>query len=166
MKIKTFLAVALAATAALFSGCATNGVQPPSPAQIAAIACPQINVAVTQLKAFNTLLIASAATASFGAKANADIIAVQPKVNDVCNGALAATGVSAASIAAFVQTGLPALGTIVGSLPLPAAQQAQIQGALVLAETAVGVAGVVESQIAAAKLAAPAAASTAATPAK
>jgi hypothetical protein len=67
--------------------------------------------------------------------------------------------VDVSNIQALISTGLPALAHLTGSLPLPPAQQAQVQAALVVAETAAGVAGVVEQQIKAAQ-ATPAAASS------
>lgn len=78
----------------------------------------------------------------------------------VCNGASAAPTVDVSSIQALVTTGLPALGHLAGTLPLPAAQQAEVQAALVVAETAAGVAGVVEQQIKAAQSAPASAASS------
>lgn len=159
MKIRILLVALVAMVSlALFSGCSSSTVKPLSPAQVAAIACPQINLAVTQLKAFNAVLVVNPATAAFGAKATADLAAAQPVVDAVC---AAGATVTATNLQALLSQGLPALGTLVGSLPLPAAQEAQIQGALVLAETAAGLVGVVEQQIKAAQ-AAPATASSAA----
>jgi hypothetical protein len=135
----------------MFPGCSSNAPKPLSPAQIAAIACPQLNLVHTQLVAFNTALEAVPATAAAGAKAASQLAAVQPIVAAVCTDAAAAPTVDASSIQSLISTGLPALGYLVGSLPLPASQQAQIQAALVLAETAAGVAGVVEAQVKAAQ---------------
>ena len=81
----------------------------------------------------------------------AQLDAVHPIVAAVCNGAQAAPAVDLSSIQALISTGLPALGHLAGSLPLPPAQQAQVQAALVVAETAAGVVGVVEQQIKAAQ---------------
>lgn len=148
MKLKSFAVALCVAFVVLLVGCTSNAPKPLSPAQVAAIACPQINLAVVQLKAFNTVLAVNPATAAFGTKANADLAAVQPAVDAVC--AVGAT-VTATNLGALVQQALPALGTIVGQLPLPAPQEAQIQGALVLAETAAGLVGVVEQQIKAAQ---------------
>ncbi|OOG61434.1 hypothetical protein B0E46_15770 [Rhodanobacter sp. B04] len=155
MKIKTMI-VALVAML-LLAACATTGPKPLSPAQIAAVACPQINLAMTQLTAFNAVAEANPATKAFATKANADLIAAQPTIAAVC---AAGATVTATNVQALAQQALPALGTIVGTLPLPPTQQAQVQGALVLAETAMGLAGVVEQQIQAAKSAVPAAASS------
>lgn len=156
------LLVALAAmvSLALIAGC---GVKPQqlNPQQIAAIACPQLNLVHTQLVAFNTALQADPATAGTGAQAQIQLAAIHPIVTAVCNGAAAAPAVDISSIQALVQTGLPALAHLAGSLPLPPAQQAQVQAALVVAETAAGVVGVVEQQIKAAQAAPAAAASTA-----
>jgi hypothetical protein len=154
MKIKTMIVALVAAM--ILAACATTSPQPLSPAQIASVACPQINLAVTQLTAFNTVAEANPATKAFASKANADLAKLQPTIAAVC---AAGATVTATNVQALAQQALPALGTIVGSLPLPAAQQAQVQGALVLAETAMGLVGVVEQQIQTAK-AAPASAST------
>ena len=145
--------------AASLSGCASQAPKPLSPAQIAAVACPQLNLVHTQLVAFNAALKADLKTAAIGAKADAQLAAVQPVVAAVCNGAAAAPNVDTSSIQALVQTGLPALAYLAGSLPIPPAQQAQVQAALVVAETAAGVAGVVEQQIKAAQSAPASAAS-------
>jgi hypothetical protein len=161
MKMKSFIVAAMVAAVMLFAGCATNGSQQLSPAQIASVACPQFNVAVTQLKAFNAVLVANPATNSIGAKATNDLAKAQKWVDPVC---AAGATVTSTNLQSLAQQGLPALAAIVGALPLPPAQQAQIQGALVLAETAVGVVGVVEAQIQAAKTA-PASSATAAVPA-
>jgi len=156
------LLVALAAmvSLALIAGC---GVKPQqlNAQQIAAIACPQLNLVHTQLVAFNAALEADPATAATGKQAQAQLDAVHPIVAAVCNGAQAAPSVDLSSIQALISTGLPALGHLAGSLPLPPAQQAQVQAALVVAETAVGVVGVVEEQIKAAQAAPAPAASTA-----
>lgn len=153
MKLARILVTVLAvALIGLCAGCAPN-VKPLTPAQIAGIACPQLNLAHTQLVALNAVLEADPATAAIGAKAATQLAAIQPIVAAVCSGAAAAPEVDTSSIQALIQTGLPALGYLAGSLPIPPAQQAQIQAALVVAETAVGVAGVVEQQIQAAKAA-------------
>jgi len=156
------LLVALAAmvSLALIAGC---GVKPQqlNPQQIAAIACPQLNLVHTQLTALNTALEADPATAGTGAQAQIQLAAIHPIVTAVCNGAAASPAVDLSSIQALISTGLPALAHLAGSLPLPAAQQAQVQAALVVAETAAGVVGVVEQQIKAAQAAPASAASTA-----
>jgi hypothetical protein len=154
-RISLLVAVAAMVSFAL-SGCASNAPKPLSPAQVAAIACPQINLAVSQLTAFNAVLDADPATAAFGAKANVDIAKAQPVIAAVC---AAGATVTATNLQALASQALPALGTVVGSLPLPAPQEAQIQGALVLAETAFGLVGVVEQQIKAAQSAPASAAS-------
>ena len=160
--MKTMSSLVLAAAIALVmlcAGCATSGPKPLNPGQIAAIACPQLNLVHSQFVALNTALEANPATAATGAKAAASLAAVQPIVAAVCNGASAMPTVDASSIQALIQTGLPALSTLAGSLPLTPVQQAQVQAALVVAETAAGVAGVVEQQIKAAQ-SAPAPAAT------
>jgi len=158
MKAKMFMAAVSILLLGMIAGCGVKP-QPLTPAQIATIACPQLNLVHTQLSVLNAALKADPATADLGNKADAQLAVAHAIVTKVCNGAAAAPMVDASSIQALVQTGLPALGFLAGSLPLPPAQQAQVQAALVLAETASGVVGVVEAQIAAAK-AAPASASS------
>lgn len=161
MKLARSLVMAMAV--ALIGLCAGCGVkpQPLNPQQIAAIACPQLNLVHTQLVAFNAALEADPATAAIGKQAQAQIDAVHPIVAAVCNGAQAAPAVDLSSIQALISTGLPALGHLAGTLPLPPAQQAQVQAALVVVETAAGVVGVVEQQFKAAQAAPASAASVA-----
>ena len=158
MKAKMFMAAVSILLLGMIAGCGVKP-QPLNPQQIATIACPQLDLVHTQLSVLNAALKADPATADLGNKADAQLAVAHAIVTKVCNGAAAAPTVDASSIQALVQTGLPALGFLAGSLPLPPAQQAQVQAALVLAETASGVVGVVEAQIAAAK-AAPASASS------
>lgn len=161
MKFARILVMAMAV--ALIGLCAGCGVkpQPLTPQQIAAIACPQLNLVHTQLVAFNAALEADPATAAIGKQAQAQIDAVHPIVAAVCNGAQAAPAVDLSSIQALISTGLPALGHLAGTLPLPPAQQVQVQAALVVVETAAGVVGVVEQQFKAAQAAPASAASVA-----
>lgn len=150
MKLKTLIVVLVATCFAVLAGCAGNAPKPLTPQQIAAIACPQLNLVHTQLVALNAALEADPSTAATGKQAQAQLDAIHPIVTAVCNGAAAAPAVDVSNIQALVQTGLPALAHLAGSLPLTPAQQAQVQAALVVAETAAGVVGVVEQQIKAA----------------
>jgi hypothetical protein len=156
--VRTF---ALAAAIALIGMCAGCGAkpQPLTPAQIASIACPQLDLVHNQFAVLNAALSADPATVAVGAKASAQLAIAHAVVTKVCNGAAAAPAVDASSIQALIHTGLPALGYLAGTLPLPPAQQAQVQAALVVAETAAGVAGVIDQQIKAAQVA-PASAAT------
>jgi len=155
MKMKSLatLAVALLVCALGLAGCASNQVQPIPPAQIAAVACPQLSLVHTQLTALNTALEADPKTAALGKKAAAQLATIDPIVAGVCNGASAAPKVDFASIQTLAQTGFPALAALAAALPLPPAQQAQVQAALAVAETAAGVIGVVQQQVQAAKAA-------------
>lgn len=161
MKLARIIVMAMAV--ALIGLCAGCGVkpQPLTPQQIATIACPQLDLVHTQLAALNAALEADPATADLGRKADAQLAVAHAVVTKVCNGASAAPAVDASSIQSLVKTGLPALAYLAGSLPIPPAQQAQVQAALVIAETAAGVVGVVEAQIKAAQ-AAPASSSSSA----
>lgn len=143
-------ALATFAVGAILTGCGVKP-QPINPAQVAAMACPQLNLVHSQLVALNAALEADPATAAVGKQAQAQLDAVHPIVAAVCNGAAAAPAVSLASLQALVTTGLPALGHLASTLPLPPAQQAQVQAALVVAETAVGIVGVVQQQVQAAQ---------------
>ena len=143
-------------------GCATAPgaqPQPPTAAQVKAYAdaaCPSLDMIHTQLVAFNTSLEATPSTAKFGTNANAQLAVIDPLVKRVCNGSLAAATVDLSSVQALVTTGLPALGTLVGTLPLPPAQAAQVQAGLVLAETAAGLVRMVQANAAANTVPAPA----------
>jgi hypothetical protein len=157
MKIKLFAiaaAVALSVGVLGLSGCASNQAQTVSPQQIATIACPQLNLVHTQLVALNTALEANPKTADLGKKGAAQLAAIHPIVTSVCNGAAAAPKVDFSNIQALAQTGFPALAALAASLPLTPQQQAEIQAALVVAETATGVVAALQQQ-------APAPASTA-----
>lgn len=152
--------LAIAAAVALFvgvlglSGCASNQAQTVSPQQIATIACPQLNLVHTQLVALNTALQADPKTADLGKKGAAQLAVIHPIVTSVCNGAAAAPKVDFSNIQALAQTGFPALAALAASLPLTPQQQAGIQAALAVAETATGVVAALQQQ-------APAPASTA-----
>jgi hypothetical protein len=154
MKARTLLvAVAITITLALVTGCATQGVKPLSPAQVAQVACPQVKLVNAQLTSLNTALLASPATASFAAKANATIATLQPTVDAVC---AAGATVTAPNLQALAQQALPALATIVSTLPIPPAQEAQIQAGLIAAQIAFSAAGIVVQQVKAAQAPAPA----------
>jgi hypothetical protein len=138
---------ALIAVAAL-SGCAMGGPQQLTPAQIITIACPPIQAALVQFETIDASLAPSLPAAATAAAA---LKIAQAPVAAACT---AGASISTANVQAFATTVLPALGTIAGTLPMPASTQAEIQGGLLLAETAVGVVGVVQAQIDAAKAAA------------
>lgn len=155
MKSKMLATLAVALFACLtVAGCASNQPQAVSPQQIATIACPQLNLVHTQLVALNTALQADPKTADLGKKAAAQLAVIHPLVAGVCNGAAAAPKVDFASIQTLAQTGFPALAALAATLPLTPAQQAGIQAALAVAETATGVVAALQQQ-------APAPASTA-----
>ncbi|MGN6314619.1 MAG: hypothetical protein ACTHMO_12795 [Rhodanobacteraceae bacterium] len=157
MKIKSFaiaLAVALVVGALGLAGCASNQAQPISPQQIATIACPQLNLVHTQLVALNTALQADPKTADLGKKGAAQLAAIDPIVRGVCNGAAAAPQVDFTNIQTLAKTAFPALSALAAALPLTPAQQAGIQAAMAVAETATGVVAALQQQ-------APAPASTA-----
>lgn len=153
-KFLATLVVALFVCAFGVAGCASNQAQSVSPQQIATIACPQLNLVHTQLVALNTALQADPKTADLGKKGAAQLATIHPIVEGVCNGAAAAPKVDFASIQTLAQTGFPALAALAASLPLTPQQQAGIQAALAVAETATGMVAALQQQ-------APAPASTA-----
>ncbi len=138
----------------LMTGCATSsGSQPTSVAQQLSVVCAQFSVINPQLEAFNAVLVAEPATNAVGVKATADLAAAQKPIAALC---AAGSTVTSTQLLTAVQQALPAFAIVVTEIPLPPAQQTQIQGALVLVEGAVGLAGVAEQQIAASKTALPA----------
>lgn len=140
MKSKMLATLVVALFACLtVAGCASNQAQSVSPQQIATIACPQLNLVHTQLVALNTALQADSKTADIGKKGAAQLAAIHPLVTAVCNGAAAAPKVDFSNIQALAQTGFPALAALAASMPLTPQQQAGIQAALAVAETATGV---------------------------
>jgi hypothetical protein len=147
MKFKSLATLAAALFVCALAGCTTGTVQAIQPAQIAAVACPQLALVHNQLVALNAALVADPKTASVGAKATAQLAAIQPIVDGVCNGAAAAPKVDFSTIQSLVQTGFPALSALIAALPIPATQQAEIQAALAVAETAAGVVQTLQQQI-------------------
>lgn len=145
-KFLVTLAVALFVCALGLAGCASNQAQQVSPAQIATIACPQLNLVHTQLVALNTALQADPKTADLGKNGAAQLATIDPIVRGVCNGAAAAPKVDFSSIQTLAQTGFPAMAALAESLPLTPQQQAGIQAALAVAETATGVVAALQQQ--------------------
>lgn len=153
--MKLFRTLAVAATIALIglcSGCATNASKVDL-GQAFAVACPAVQTAIVQFELIDGTLVGNAEAA----KADALLVKIQPSVEAACK---AGATISTENTQDFAQTVLPALGQIAGTLPLPPAQLAQIQSALVVAEVAVGAVGVVEAQIHAAQAAKPSPASS------
>jgi len=146
MKKLMLLAAGIVASIA-FAGCASTSSQPQlTPAQIIAIACPPIEAAVTQFITLDaTMPTVPAAIAS-----EALLNEVKAPVAAACT---AGATISTTNVQAFATTVLPVLGTVAGTLPLPPTTMAEVQAGLVAAEIAVGAAGVVEQQIAAAQAA-------------
>jgi hypothetical protein len=172
MKLSRLLATTLLCVAMLvpflLTGCATVGGTPASstssaPASSSTAAAPAaggvaLNVqnsikgvcavfptALSQLSAIAGTL---APTNSNYAKAQADIAKAQPIVAAACT---ANATVDASTLTSLSQTALPALADLVGTLPLSAKDEQNIQAGLLAAQVVLGVANVVESQIAAAK---------------
>lgn len=148
LRMKSTLAVlAIVAVLGFVSAC-TTGTKPLQPAQIAAVACPQINLVTTQLTVLNAALQADPKTAAVGQKGAAQLAAAEPVITGVCNGAAAAPAVNAANLQTLIQTGFPALSALAASLPLTPAQEGQVQAALAIAQAAAGVVSIVQQQVA------------------
>lgn len=144
MKYKTLLAVCLLAfVGSLMTACTTPGGSSASgatPAQIAAAVCPIVQTDLTTYQA----LFASGNVVPNSAKISADLAKAEPVVAALC---AAGATVSVANVQAFANTALPALADTINYLPLSASQKSKILQDLSIAELAVGVVGVVESQI-------------------
>jgi hypothetical protein len=142
----------------LLGGCATGGGTQTAAdlqAQVAA-ACPAITEGLT---AGQAILVTLAPTSPLYTRAQDDVTKIQGIVTNVCE---KNATINASSVQSLAQTALPAAADLVGLLNIPAATKTKIQQDLVLAEVALNLAGVVESQIQAAQAAAlaPAPAST------
>lgn len=140
--------------AALLGACASTGTpQQMTPQQIIAIACPPIQGAVTQFIALD----ATMPTLPAAVQAEAILKEAQGPLAAACTSGATITVANVQDLATKV---LPAVGTVLVTIPMPPATQAAIQAGLVAAEIAVGAAGVIEQQVAASKAAAAAPAST------
>lgn len=119
--MKKMLYVALAS--ALLAGCATTGSKTQTPAQIAAVACPSLDAAVTQLHAMYALQPAMA-------KQAAQLATVQPEITAAC---AVATATSLQQLATVL---LPELMSVATTPPLTPTQVETIDIALVAAQVA------------------------------
>ena len=142
MRLKMMVAVALVACVGMLAACGTTnggGLKPVplNPAQIAAVACPQLNLLHDQFTAMNTALEAAPATANVGKQGAAVLAQVDPIARAVCSGAVANPNVSLANLQALITTGMPALGNLAKVLPMTPPQQAAVQGGLAVSETLV-----------------------------
>jgi hypothetical protein len=136
MKSKLML-LAAGFAALVFAGCATTAMQP---AQIASVLCAPIKTAEANIAAL-AAVNPNDATVTKGAAA---LKKIQPTIDAACT---VASTVTADSVENLIQTGLPALGTIIGTLPLPAATITSLQNAFTLAEITVGLVDVVVTNI-------------------
>lgn len=138
--LKTLCLTAGIVASALFAGCAGTV----TPAQIAATLCTPVDTAVSTI---TTLVATNPADASL-ATAAAALKKVQPTINAVCT---SATVVTSDNVQTLITVGLPAIGTILGTLPLPAATLTTIETDFTLAEQAIDIVDVVVSNIKAAQ---------------
>jgi len=138
-KLFAALAVGIALCGAFF-GCAATI----TPAQIAATLCTPVNTAIGTI---TTLVATNPADAKL-ATAAAALLKVEPTINAVCTSAAVITS---DNVQTLITVGLPAIGTILGTLPLPAATLTTIEGDFVLAEQAIDLVDVVVLNIKAAQ---------------
>jgi hypothetical protein len=160
----TFLTVACLCIACFgLDGCATSqpkGNQPSATApatsgvgsaqnlsvqQIVKIACPPMQAASQQFAAIAGTM---ALTNPSYAKVQRDLLKSQPVIAAVC---AANATLSFANLQNLAATALPALADIAGTVNLAPAQMQAVQAGLLAAQVALGVADVVEANIAAAK---------------
>jgi hypothetical protein len=137
---------------AILGACSTTAPQQLTPQQIIAIACPPIQGAVTQFIALD----ATMPTLPAAVQAEALLKDAQAPLAAACTSGATITVANVQDLATKV---LPAVGTVLVTIPMPPATQAAIQAGLVAAEIAVGAAGVIEQQVAAQKAVAAAPAS-------
>lgn len=137
-KLYAAIAVGIVALVA-FAGCASM-----TPATIAATLCTPVETAVSTIKitaaadpANPTLVAASAA-----------LTKIQPTITAACT---SASLVTSDNVQTLITVGLPAIGTILGTLPLPAATLTAIETDFTLAEQAVNLVDVVVTNIKAAQ---------------
>lgn len=138
---KNFAALAVCIVASLFAlvaGCA--GMQVSTPAQIAAALCVPTNTAVSTI---NSLAKQNPTDASIQT-ASAALTKIQPTIDAVCS---QASTINSTTVQTLIEQGLPALGTILGTLPLPGATLANIETDFSLAEMAVDLVDVVVTNI-------------------
>lgn len=131
-----------AATLGLFSGCASAPAL--TPPQIAQLACPPIQSALTQLSALGMAL----PDASSAQQAAAMLDRAREPVAAACT---ATATITASDVEGLARQAMPALGRVLATVPMPASTQAIIQTSLVGVEVIVGAAGVIEQQLAATK---------------
>jgi hypothetical protein len=143
---KLFAAFAAAVACLSFAACANFGAGQLTPPQIAQLACPAITSANAQLVALTDALPET----PIAEKANDVLTDIQKPIVAAC---AASTTITSTQIQGLAQQVLPAIGSVLITIPLDPSTQAAIQGGLVAAEVLVGAAGVIEQQIAAAKAA-------------
>jgi hypothetical protein len=158
--LRTFAIVA--AFALIVAGCASMAPTTPgsastpgtqgaaaslTPAQVIQIACPPIQAAIVQFEGLDATL---GLTNPAAAKAGKLLTKIAPDVAAACTVGSTVTALTVQNFAANV---LPAISQAAGALPLTPAQLQAVQGGLLAAQVALGVANVVEAQIAAAQAA-------------
>ncbi|RKP50497.1 hypothetical protein [Trinickia fusca] len=125
---------------AMLPGCASSPAM--TPQQTLQIACPPIEAAMAQLIALD----ASMTDVPAAQKAAALLTQAQKPVAAACT---AGATITATNVEGLAQQALPALGTVLATVPMPPQTQAEIQASLVGIEVVIGAAGVIEKQIAA-----------------
>lgn len=139
--MKALLLAASAAICVVFAACATSTI---TPATIAATLCTPVDTAVSTI----TDLVATNPADAKLATAAAALTKVEPTISAVCS---SASTVTSDSVQTLITVGLPAIGTILGTLPLPAATLANIETDFTLAEQAIDLVDVVVANVKAAQ---------------
>ena len=137
-RISMLVAAAAMVSLALLSGCSA-GVKPVvlNPAQVAAIACPQLSALHDQFQAMNDSLQAVPSTAKVG-KAGAALLAkVDPINRAICVGVAANPHVTLGNLQDLIKTGLPALGQLAQTLPMTPQQHLAVSSGLAVGETVI-----------------------------
>lgn len=149
-RMSMLVAVAAMVSLALIAGCSNGAVKPVAlnPAQIASIACPQLNVLHGQFDALNKSLQANPATAKVGQAGSVLLAKVDPINRAICVGAVANPHVSLANLQDMIKTGLPALGQLAQTLPMPPQQQLAVQSGLAVGETLIALVNALQPPVA------------------
>jgi len=134
---KLFAALAVGICVAII-GCA--GIASFTPAQMAASLCVPTKTAISTIQDLAQTDPADASVVT----ASAALTKIQPTLDAVCSASATITSVTVQNL---ITQGLPALGTILGTLPLPGAQLANIENDFSLAELAIDLVDVVVTNI-------------------
>ena len=135
---KLFAAIAAGITVAVFGaivGCASV-----TPAQIAATLCVPTETAISEINLIAQQYPTDAAVVA----GSAALKVINPTITAACS---AASTVTSDNVQSLITQGLPAIGTILGTLPIPAGTLTTIEADFTLAEQAIDLVDVVVTSI-------------------